>query len=104
MDMVNALSGSLRQLQLQNQQKCMTDTDKESETGDSTIIAEEQRSPKRPLDGYGFRKSGMSTPLLPAPTPDGPHSQSVHELVPDPNGLGWPGVLQPLMLQHQYLF
>ncbi|KAF9452152.1 GTP cyclohydrolase I [Macrolepiota fuliginosa MF-IS2] len=39
-------------------------------------------------DGYGFRKSGVSTPL------NVPESGSNHrrpeELVPDPNGLGWP--------------
>jgi GTP cyclohydrolase I len=44
--------------------------------------------PRRPAsrDGYGFRKSGVSTPILenePAATSESP-------LVPDPNGLGWP--------------
>ena len=38
----------------------------------------------------------MSTPLLPVSTPDCPHSQLAHELVPDPNGLGWPGMFSSL--------
>jgi len=53
-------------------------------------IAEERTPLKRSIsrDGYGFRKSGMSTPLISASTPDAHHSQL--ELVPDPHGLGWP--------------
>ncbi|KAJ2915032.1 hypothetical protein MD484_g5400, partial [Candolleomyces efflorescens] len=42
-------------------------------------------TPRRPpsRDGYGFRKSGVSTPLKQEQPP-------IPELVPDPNGLGWP--------------
>ena len=82
MDMVDALSGSLCRLQAQGDE------------GDSIPITEEGKSPKRSIsrDGYGFRKSGMSTPLISASTLDSPHSQLTNELVPDPNGLGWPGV------------
>jgi GTP cyclohydrolase I len=40
-------------------------------------------------DDYGFRRSGLSTPLL------GPSQLALNGrsrgLVPDPNGLGWPG-------------
>ncbi|KAF6762808.1 GTP cyclohydrolase I [Ephemerocybe angulata] len=39
-------------------------------------------------DGYGFRKSGVSTPLK--PTADEQSFTSTSELVPDPHGLGWP--------------
>lgn len=68
---------------------------------DQESQSEEQRS-LTSKDGYGFRKSGISTP---ASISDGPHhSQSAHELVPDPNGLGWPGVFRHLcyniMLTH----
>ncbi|KAF8803778.1 GTP-cyclohydrolase I, catalyzes the first step in the folic acid biosynthetic pathway, partial [Phlegmacium glaucopus] len=51
--------------------------DKDSQT-------DEQRCPIS-RDGYGFRKSGISTPFNP---PSG--TPNSHELVPDPNGLGWP--------------
>ena len=73
---MDELSGSLRQLQSQ-----------QAESDDFTLIEDR---PKRSIsrDGYGFRKSGISTPVS---TPDGP--QLANELVPDPNGLGWPGVL-----------
>ena len=82
---MDELSGSLRQLQSQ-----------QAESGDFTLI---DSQPKRSLsrDGYGFRKSGISTPVS---TPDGPqHTQLANGLVPDPNGLGWPGVFS-LALQH----
>jgi GTP cyclohydrolase IA len=84
--MVDALSDSLRRLQTQK-------IDGESKTG----VIEEGILLKRSIsrDGYGFRKSGMSTPLISASTPDGPRSK---ELVPDPNGLGWPGVFSSLTL------
>lgn len=35
----------------------------------------------RSRDDYGFRKSGISTPI----------HKPLENLVPDPNGLGWPG-------------
>lgn len=42
-------------------------------------------------DGYGFRNSGVSTPLNTAPLPDINTSSPAGDFVPDPNGLGWPG-------------
>ena len=79
---MDGLTGSLRQLSQQ------------AESEDFTLIEERpQRSISR--DGYGFRKSGISTPVS---TPDGPqHPQLANELVPDPNGLGWPGVSSPTL-------
>ena len=79
---MDGLTGSLRQLSQQ------------AESEDFTLIEERpQRSILR--DGYGFRKSGISTPVS---TPDGPqHPQLANELVPDPNGLGWPGVSSPTL-------
>lgn len=48
-----------------------------------------QRVPT-PREGYGFRKSGVSTPVTQSEAQ--PTSQlSLDSLVPDPNGLGWPG-------------
>ena len=44
-------------------------------------LIEQHDVPSR--DDYGFRKSGISTPI------DNP----LVNLVPDPNGLGWPGEL-----------
>jgi len=44
-------------------------------------------------DGYGFRKSGVSTPQISDQISDTlPVSQRVTDLVPDPHGLGWPGL------------
>lgn len=76
------LSDSLRRLQTQ-----------QLTTPSDSVIIDSPKSLSR--DGYGFRKSGISTPLILASTPDGPHhSQLAHELVPDPNGLGWPGIFR----------
>jgi hypothetical protein len=79
---MDGLPGSLRQLQSQ-----------QAESEDFTLIEEQ---PKRSIsrDGYGFRMSGISTPVS---TSDAP--QLANELVPDPNGLGWPGVFS-LTLQY----
>lgn len=45
--------------------------------------------------GYGFRRSGLSTPQIQsqhAPPDELPSSTLAQDLlVPDPNGLGWPG-------------
>jgi GTP cyclohydrolase I len=42
-------------------------------------------------DDYGFRKSGISSPQFPA-DPSNPHPiRDLTNIVPDPNGLGWPG-------------
>ena len=89
---MDELSGSLRRLQSQQA----------GESEDFTLTEKEQISPQRSIsrDGYGFRNSGISTPLIPAPTPDGPHhTQLVNELVPDPNGLGWPGAFSLTLQQ-----
>jgi hypothetical protein len=82
---MDGLSGSLRQLQSQ-----------QAESEDFTLIEDH---PKRSIsrDGYGFRRSGTSTPV----STDGP--QLANELVPDPNGLGWPGVFLLLTLQYYSL-
>ncbi|KAG5340464.1 hypothetical protein C0989_001480 [Termitomyces sp. Mn162] len=52
-----------------------------------------RKHPKTPLsrDEYGFRKSGIASPQLPS-DPNNPASVDLHNIVPDPNGLGWPGV------------
>lgn len=44
--------------------------------------------PRRPAsrDGYGFRRSGVSTPILEKPD----EAPAEPPVVPDPNGLGWP--------------
>jgi len=71
---VAQLSESLHRLQVQQQQDPPTDSASRAAS----------RSPIS-KDGYGFRKSGISTPAQPS---DGHIPLS--ELVPDPNGLGWP--------------
>lgn len=55
------------------------------------LQVQQQSTPWSPYakDGYGFRKSGISTP---APAdPSQPPPTKPDDLVPDPNGLGWPG-------------
>ncbi|PPR02485.1 hypothetical protein CVT24_002034 [Panaeolus cyanescens] len=49
-------------------------------------------SPKTPIsrDGYGFRRSGVNTPHTQPTADNGYLSPFSAELVPDPNGLGWP--------------
>lgn len=54
------------------------------------IIEEQAYTPRTPpsRDGYGFRTSGIASPLPPLPS-EQPQFQT-ETLVPDPNGLGWP--------------
>ncbi|KAG5644563.1 hypothetical protein DXG03_008137 [Asterophora parasitica] len=60
-------------------------------------VHEHRLTPKIPRtphsrDDYGFRKSGISSPQLPV-DPNNPSRSSpiaFHNVVPDPNGLGWP--------------
>jgi hypothetical protein len=57
----------------------------------------------RSRDGYGFRKSGVNTPLNPETPGLSKALGRVEELVPDPNGLGWPGehkLSKPAMPPH----
>nr|UIO60852.1 GTP cyclohydrolase I [Cyclocybe aegerita] len=87
---VAQLSDSLQRLQVQQDQAITAGQDGEENPGHSS---RSPSVPKSPIsrDGYGFRKSGVSTPLMSGQIADGhPHSQLSHELVPDPNGLGWP--------------
>ncbi|KAG6866496.1 hypothetical protein C0991_003040 [Blastosporella zonata] len=77
---VALLSDSLRELQVK---QATTDDDDD-----------ERKLPKTPhsRDDYGFRKSGIASPHLPA-DPNNPRHFSpvdLHNIVPDPNGLGWP--------------
>jgi len=86
-----ALADSLQRLKVQ--QRSTTS----EQSGEENLIQDSKRSasvPRSPIsrDGYGFRSSGISTPLTQVPPVDGAlHSQLPQELlVPDPNGLGWP--------------
>lgn len=66
------------------------DTQIQQQTDDQPQKLYSRSPPSR--DGYGFRKSGINTPLYPSQQADpGPVHQRLGELVPDPNGLGWPG-------------
>jgi len=83
---VNALSDSLKRLQVQ--QNLITNDDVVSDTVPITHTL-----PASPREGYGFRRSGLSTPIVASQKVDGASLQLSHlsSLVPDPNGLGWPG-------------
>ncbi|KAF8225417.1 GTP cyclohydrolase I [Tricholoma matsutake] len=76
---VSLLSDSLRQLQVQQQTAKPVDDDV-TQDGDAVIPRTTHSR-----DDYGFRKSGISTPL------SGLNNLSrIDNIVPDPNGLGWP--------------
>ncbi|TFK43265.1 hypothetical protein BDQ12DRAFT_642725 [Crucibulum laeve] len=86
---VALLSDSLQRLQVQ-QEATIPETESSAEENSTQRSASLPRSPIL-RDGYGFRKSGVSTPLTTGQLPDGHQlSQLSNELVPDPNGLGWP--------------
>lgn len=99
---VALLSDSLRQLQVQQestQNDSLTEQPEEGVHGveDPQPATSSDVVPRRPLsrDGYGFRKSGISTPMSPLADPNNvqPQIGRLDSLVPDPNGLGWPGEL-----------
>ncbi|KDR83453.1 hypothetical protein GALMADRAFT_235608 [Galerina marginata CBS 339.88] len=87
---VALLSDSLQRLQVQQQSSV---NDSEVVSGEENIVRDSVPSPVL-RDGYGFRRSGVSTPLTvshAAPAESLPSSTLAQELlVPDPNGLGWP--------------
>lgn len=86
---VAALADSLQRLQVQQRPTASEQSE------EINLIQDSKRSVSVPRtrDGYGFRRSGISTPLV-----DGtPHSHLAQELqVPDLDGLGWPGASLPL--------
>ncbi|KAF9569406.1 GTP cyclohydrolase I [Agrocybe pediades] len=92
---VALLSDSLQRLHVQQTEQ---ENSSDAHSGEDTLI----RDSDRPIatrtisrDGYGFRRSGVSTPLSQVVKPsDSSSSPSLHLapelLVADPNGLGWP--------------
>lgn len=102
---VNVLSDSLKRLQVQ-QNLITNDLDVVSDTVTITHTL-----PASPREGYGFRRSGLSTPIVASQKVDAASLQlsQLSSLVPDPNGLGWPGesfgphgiVCQPLHFRSQ---
>lgn len=82
---VNALSDSLKRLQVQ-QNIIANDLDVVSDT-----VLVTHTLPATLREGYGFRRSGLSTPIVASQKVDGASLQLSHSPVPDPNGLGWPG-------------
>jgi hypothetical protein len=73
------LSDSLQQLHAQQQQQ---------DVDDDVPGHYDPPAIQHSRDDYGFRRSGISTPM------SGPNNSSPNRLdivVPDPNGLGWPG-------------
>ncbi|KAH9482950.1 GTP cyclohydrolase 1 [Psilocybe cubensis] len=86
---VALLSDTLQRLQVEQQQSSTEPQTGEDDSQGPPYI------PKSPIsrDGYGFRKSGVSTPLTTHGVPNDslPSSHLAQDLlVPDPNGLGWP--------------
>ena len=87
---ITQLSHSLHRLSVQqgNTAQVPTAPHENGETEDVTRTPPASHTPIR--DGYGFRRSGVSTPTHP---PDNTSSRprELGELVLDNNGLGWPG-------------
>lgn len=98
---VAQLNDSLQQLQLKQQISHPTPDDaQDADSGPHSALSHLNSSVSWNLhtkDGYGFRKSGVSTPLSTNLDIARPIA-SPNELVPDPNGLGWPGKLPNLAL------
>lgn len=88
---VNAshVADSLQRLQVQQDQSIQLRETGEDPKSESTHSSSPPRTPIT-REGYGFRKSGISTPIGPSSTHAGSQI-SQDALVPDPNGLGWPG-------------
>jgi GTP cyclohydrolase I len=66
---------------------------------DQVSTTQKQSKTPNSRDGYGFRKSGISTPQISdqLSQSDGlPLSQLISNPLPDPNGLGWPGSHPPV--------
>jgi GTP cyclohydrolase I len=93
---VALLSSNLQRLQVQQQQSTVTDSESEAHSEEENPIRDSQKPSSVPIsrDGYGFRRSGVSTPLIQSQQAAAdmlPSSTLAQELlVPDPNGLGWP--------------
>jgi GTP cyclohydrolase I len=79
-DDISHVTDSLRQLQVQQQTVPNIDDDVTKDP-DAPVIPHSR-------DDYGFRKSGISTPMS---GPNNPSPNRLDNVVPDPNGLGWPG-------------
>jgi hypothetical protein len=111
---VALLSDSLRQLQKEQEATTIVHESLTGQnggdgvdSGEGTHATSSVMIPRRPLsrDGYGFRKSGISTPLSPLAEPNNVQTSPngrLDSLVPDPNGLGWPGELSPEILALEF--
>ncbi|GLB33488.1 putative GTP cyclohydrolase I [Lyophyllum shimeji] len=86
---VALLSDSLRQLQAQ--QASASSSNQPDDVQEVPLTPKIPRTPHS-RDDYGFRKSGIASPQLPT-DPNNPTRFSpvdLSNIVPDPNGLGWP--------------
>jgi len=93
------LTDSLHKLKIQQEANIpdsshpSTSEDHDTHNQQQTDDESQKSHPRTPhsRDGYGFRKSGINTPLYTSQQADsGPIHQRLDELVPDSNGLGWP--------------
>ncbi|KAF8076067.1 hypothetical protein FPV67DRAFT_1664375 [Lyophyllum atratum] len=85
---VSLLSDSLRQLEVQ---QASANPGPSNQADDAQEPPSTARTPHS-RDDYGFRKSGISSPRLPT-DPNNPTRFTpvdLQNIVPDPNGLGWP--------------
>ncbi|KAF8639726.1 hypothetical protein AX17_000988 [Amanita inopinata Kibby_2008] len=91
------LSLSLQCLQVQQQPQLDSLPDSDDmphANGEASNVSQlsSPPAPRTPIsrEGYGFRRSGFSSPTHPPPDSSPSHFRKLDELVPDPNGLGWP--------------
>lgn len=92
---VAALTDSLHQLKVEQENI----SQQSSQDHENKINS--PSTPKSPIsrDGYGFRRSGVNTPQThPSTADNGYLSPFSADLVPDTNGLGWPGIFSCSLL------
>lgn len=90
---ITLLADTLQRLHVVQQEQQQLKPDATEASEHPTQQSDTMSVPRTPIsrDGYGFRRSGISTPQI---GHDGQRESQISQdlLVPDPNGLGWPGM------------
>ncbi|KAF5322304.1 hypothetical protein D9619_001046 [Psilocybe cf. subviscida] len=88
---ITLLADTLQRLHVVQQEQQQLKPDATEASEHPTQQSDTMSVPRTPIsrDGYGFRRSGISTPQIGY---DGQRESQISQdlLVPDPNGLGWP--------------
>lgn len=102
---ITLLADSLQRLHVAQQELLLPKPDATEASDHPTQQTDTISVPRTPIsrDGYGFRRSGISTPQI---GHDGQRESQISQdlLVPDPNGLGWPGMLCPCLPLRAFVY